>query len=66
MGRAWIELSAENLRHNVAKLRAMLPKGCELMPVLKADAYGHGAVLVAKELQNGDTFFLRGNCARGS
>lgn len=51
MGRAWIELSAENLRHNVAKLRAMLPKGCELMPVLKADAYGHGAVLVAKELQ---------------
>lgn len=50
-GRAWVELNAENLRHNVAQLRALLPKGCELMPVLKANAYGHGAAIIAKELQ---------------
>lgn len=50
-GRAWIELSAENLRHNTAQLRALLPKDCELMPVLKANAYGHGAAIIAKELQ---------------
>lgn len=49
-GRAWIEVSRENLRHNVAVLQERLPNGCELMPVLKADAYGHGAVMVAKEL----------------
>lgn len=49
--RAWIELSAANLRHNVSCLRVLLPKGCELMPVLKANAYGHGAVPVAKLLQ---------------
>lgn len=49
--RAWIEISRENLRHNVGQLRALLPKGCELMPVLKANAYGHGAAMIAKELQ---------------
>lgn len=49
--RAWIELDRDALRHNVAALRSLLPKGCSLMPVLKADAYGHGAVAVAKELE---------------
>lgn len=49
-GRAWIELNMENLRHNVNILRSMLPPGCELMPAVKADAYGHGAVPVAREL----------------
>ena len=49
-GRAWIELDLDNLHHNVKVLRSMLPKDCELMPVLKANAYGHGAVLIAREL----------------
>lgn len=49
-GRAWIELSREALRHNVKMLKAKLPDGCRLMPAVKADAYGHGAVLIAKEL----------------
>lgn len=50
MGRAWIELDREALAHNVAVLRARLPGGCRLMPAVKANAYGHGAVLIAKEL----------------
>lgn len=49
-GRAWIELNMENLRHNTAVLRTLLPPGCELMPVVKANAYGHGAVPIAREL----------------
>ena len=49
-GRAWIELDMDALRHNVEALRTLLPPGCELMPAVKADAYGHGAVLIAKEL----------------
>ena len=48
--RAWIELDIGALRHNVAALRALLPPGCALMPAVKADAYGHGAVLIAREL----------------
>lgn len=50
-GRAWIEISRDALRQNVNALRAGLPESCELMPAVKADAYGHGAVLVARELQ---------------
>lgn len=49
-GRAWIELSMDNLRHNVAVLRALLPAACRLMPAVKANAYGHGAVPIAREL----------------
>jgi len=51
-GRAWIEISRENLRHNVNELNSLLPYGCQLMPAIKANAYGHGAVLVAKELNS--------------
>jgi serine/alanine racemase len=49
-GRAWIELNRENLRHNVALLRDILPDTCQLMPAVKADAYGHGAVKISREL----------------
>lgn len=49
-GRAWIELSRENLRHNVSELKKCLPENGRLMAVVKANAYGHGAVPVSKEL----------------
>ncbi len=49
-GRAWIELDREALGHNAAYLTSLLPPGCALMPAVKANAYGHGAVLVAREL----------------
>lgn len=50
-GRAWIELDRENLRHNVRYFQKLLPEGCRLMPAVKANAYGHGAVPVAEELE---------------
>ncbi len=50
-GRAWLELDRSALHHNVRMLREKLPDSCRLMPAIKADAYGHGAVYVAKELQ---------------
>ena len=49
-GRAWIELDRAALSQNVEALLAMLPDHCSLMPAVKADAYGHGAVLIAREL----------------
>ena len=49
-GRAWIEVNVENLRHNVETLRQAMQPGCELMAVVKARAYGHGAVLTASHL----------------
>ncbi|MCI8506763.1 MAG: serine racemase VanT catalytic subunit [Lachnospiraceae bacterium] len=48
--RAWIELDRRALLHNVEYLRGLAPGGCRLMPAVKANAYGHGALLLAKEL----------------
>lgn len=48
--RAWIELDSEALGYNVRFLQSLLPEECRLMPAVKANAYGHGAVLIATEL----------------
>ncbi|MBD5529076.1 MAG: serine racemase VanT catalytic subunit [Lachnospiraceae bacterium] len=50
--RAWIELNMDALRHNVKYLQSLLPGRCALMPVVKANAYGHGAGLIAGELSD--------------
>lgn len=44
----WAEISLDALRHNLSAIRAALPDGCKLMASVKANAYGHGAVEVAK------------------
>lgn len=46
--RAWIELDAAALRHNLAALGSLLPEGARLMPVVKANAYGHGDLEIAR------------------
>jgi len=52
--RAWIELDAAALAHNVSVLRSRLPGQCRLMPAVKADAYGHGAALISNLLNQLD------------
>lgn len=49
-GRAWIELNRDALRQNIAQLQALLPEDCRLMPAVKANAYGHGALMMARAL----------------
>lgn len=49
--RAWIEINQKNLEHNVCQLKSIMPSDCELMAVVKAEAYGHGAFQIATHLQ---------------
>ena len=49
--RAWIEVDTGALRHNLIQLRRLLPEGCGLLAVVKANAYGHGAVQCASVCQ---------------
>ena len=49
--RTTVLLSRSALADNVRWLRNYLPAGTKLMAVVKANAYGHGASLVAPELQ---------------
>ena len=44
----WAEIDLGALAHNVAAVRSRLSEGTELMAVVKANAYGHGAVEVAR------------------
>ncbi|QOX62731.1 acyltransferase family protein [Anoxybacterium hadale] len=49
--RAWIEVTLPNLLHNLEVLQSRLPEGCQAMPVIKANAYGHGSKEVAAFLE---------------
>lgn len=48
--RAYIEINLNNLEHNVKVLRKIMPPQCELMAVVKAEAYGHSAFPIATHL----------------
>ncbi|MEM1252196.1 MAG: alanine racemase [Cyanobacteria bacterium P01_H01_bin.21] len=46
--RAWVEVNLDAIHHNVRQFRQLLRPATDLMAVVKADAYGHGAVAVAR------------------
>jgi alanine racemase len=48
--RCWIEVSRKRLADNFAAVRRLTGPGVEVCPVVKADAYGHGAVEVSRVL----------------
>lgn len=54
--RAWAEVNLDNIAHNVKEIRRVTDKKAEIMGVVKADAYGHGVMEVARTLiENGVT-----------
>lgn len=60
--RTWAEISLPNLEHNYRALRGMLPRGCRFLGVVKANAYGHGAVPVAQRLEKLGAEYLAVAC----
>lgn len=54
---AWAEINLDAVAHNVQAAKANLKPTTKLCAVVKADAYGHGAVRVAQEaVRNGADF----------
>lgn len=55
--RTWAEINLDNLKYNLDKIKSLVGnKG--IMGVVKADAYGHGAVEMAREMsRNGVRIF---------
>jgi alanine racemase len=47
----WAEVSLGNLRHNFGVVQRHVGSGVEICAVVKADAYGHGAVECARALE---------------
>ncbi len=48
--RVWAEVDCAALRHNFHVIQSYLPMGTGVMAVLKANAYGHGAIASSKVL----------------
>ena len=48
--RSWVEVSLRRIRANYRAVRDVAGAGVEVMPVVKADAYRHGAVEVSRAL----------------
>jgi alanine racemase len=48
--RTWAEVSLCNIEHNFKTMKARLRSGTRFLGIVKADAYGHGAVKVARLL----------------
>lgn len=44
----WVEIDQSALRSNIASLRKNISSSARLMAVVKADAYGHDSILVAR------------------
>lgn len=47
---AWVEIDLAALRRNTRAFKALLARSVKLMAVVKADAYGHGAIPCAKAM----------------
>ncbi len=56
--RAWIEVDLTKMAHNVEEIRKLIPSTNKIMAIVKANAYGHGDVVVSQELEKlGVDFF---------
>jgi alanine racemase len=55
--RCWVEISGEALRHNAGVARERVGADIPLIAVVKANAYGHGMIGVAKALVNDAQLF---------
>lgn len=47
---SWVEINLENLAFNIKNIKKNTPDGVRLLAVVKADAYGHGSVMLAPTL----------------
>lgn len=46
--RSWVEIDLAAFRHNLKQLKSLLPQDVAFMQIVKADAYGHGALEIGR------------------
>ena len=50
--RAWAEIDLSKFKHNIEVIKELLHDDVEIIGVVKANAYGHGDVVVAKYFES--------------
>jgi alanine racemase len=64
--RSWVEVSRSRIRENYRAVRALVSGAAEIMPVVKADAYRHGAIEISRILESeGATWLAVSNVEEG-
>ncbi len=56
--RTWAEIDIDALKHNYRTLRKKVGENVKFLGVVKADAYGHGSVVVARTLEKEGADYL--------
>lgn len=56
--RTWAEIDLDALKHNYHQLRKKIGPEVKFLGVVKADAYGHGSIMVAKTLEKEGADYL--------
>jgi len=54
----WAEIDLKAVSYNLDQIRAFIDKDVEIMPVVKANAYGHGISEISRELVNSGIRYL--------
>lgn len=60
--RSYAYINLDNIRHNYRQIRKSLKKNTKFLGVVKADAYGHGAIEVSKVLMQEGADYLAVAC----
>ncbi len=47
---AWVEINLEHMAQNIQEIKKGIPKNKKMMAIVKADAYGHGAQMLAQTM----------------
>ena len=47
---SWVEVNIDNVSNNIKALKSCIPQDMKFLAVVKADAYGHGAAMLAPTL----------------
>ena len=45
--RTWLEVDLGLIKKNIETVKQTLPEGCQIIAVVKANAYGHGDAKIA-------------------
>lgn len=51
------DINLDNIRENIKMMKACVPESMKMLAVIKADAYGHGAVEVSRALSDLTDFY---------
>ncbi len=64
--RSWVEVDLDHFTHNWSELRRLIGPSVQILQVVKADAYGHGAIEISNmALKNGASWLGVANADEG-